>query len=156
MDAAEICTANHLSTGIADAYYSPLKSPFSSLSQPVSPLTRELVASVFLLFNIFHFRFRFFATALCPPSTCAWNCPQPLRDFRGHFSSLRATMAAAPDVKRELELIENAEWRILSASADEEKLQRLLKVYLAPLLLKAGSEHVSVRNKVPPMPSPGL
>lgn len=65
-------------------------------------------------------------------------------------------MAAAPDVKRELELIENAEWRILSASADEEKLQRLLKVYLAPLLLKAGSEHVSVRNKVPPMPSPGL
>lgn len=58
-------------------------------------------------------------------------------------------MAAPADVKRELELIENAEWRILSASSDEEKLQRLLKVYLAPLLLKAGSEHASVRNKVP-------
>lgn len=57
-------------------------------------------------------------------------------------------MATSPEVKRELELIENAEWRILSASSDEEKLQRLLKVYLAPLLVKAGSEHVSVRNKV--------
>ncbi|GAB1310705.1 proteasome component M29 [Madurella fahalii] len=57
-------------------------------------------------------------------------------------------MAAPADVKRELELIENAEWRILSASSDEDKLQRLLKVYLAPLLLKAGSEHASVRNKV--------
>lgn len=57
-------------------------------------------------------------------------------------------MAAPADVKRELELIDNVEWRILSASSDEEKLQRLLKVYLAPLLLKAGSEHAAVRNKV--------
>ncbi|KAL2021356.1 hypothetical protein VTK56DRAFT_7221 [Thermocarpiscus australiensis] len=57
-------------------------------------------------------------------------------------------MAVPADVKRELELIENAEWRIISSSSDEEKLQRLLKVYLAPLLLKAGSENVAVRNKV--------
>ncbi|KAK4132788.1 ARM repeat-containing protein [Trichocladium antarcticum] len=57
-------------------------------------------------------------------------------------------MAAPADVKRELELIDNVEWRILSASSDEEKLQRLLKVYLAPLLLKAGSEHAAVRNKL--------
>ncbi|KAL2261226.1 hypothetical protein VTK26DRAFT_4536 [Humicola hyalothermophila] len=57
-------------------------------------------------------------------------------------------MAATPEVKRELELIENVEWRILSASSDEAKLQQLLRVYLAPLLLKAGSENVSVRNKV--------
>ncbi|KAK4129073.1 hypothetical protein N657DRAFT_686471 [Parathielavia appendiculata] len=57
-------------------------------------------------------------------------------------------MAAPADAKREIELIEKVEWRILSASSDEEKLQGLLKVYLTPLLLKAGSEHVSVRNKV--------
>jgi proteasome component ECM29 len=57
-------------------------------------------------------------------------------------------MAGPVDPKRELELIEKVEWRILSASSDEEKLQQLLKVYLAPLLLKAGSDHVSVRNKV--------
>ncbi|AEO53760.1 hypothetical protein MYCTH_2295527 [Thermothelomyces thermophilus ATCC 42464] len=57
-------------------------------------------------------------------------------------------MAAPVDAQRELDLIEKAEWRILSASSDEAKLQGLLKVYLAPLLLKAGSEHVSVRNKV--------
>ncbi|KAL2183934.1 hypothetical protein L209DRAFT_693593 [Thermothelomyces heterothallicus CBS 203.75] len=57
-------------------------------------------------------------------------------------------MAAPVDAQRELDLIEKAEWRILSASSDEAKLQALLKVYLAPLLLKAGSEHVSVRNKV--------
>jgi proteasome component ECM29 len=57
-------------------------------------------------------------------------------------------MAAPPDAKRELDLIEKVEWRILSASSDEEKLQGLLKIYLAPILLKAGSEHLSVRNKV--------
>lgn len=57
-------------------------------------------------------------------------------------------MAAPVDAKRELDLIEKVEWRILSASSDEQKLQGLLKVYLAPLLLKAGSEHVAVRNKV--------
>ena len=63
------------------------------------------------------------------------------------------TMAATPDVKRELELIENVEWRILSASSDEGKLQQLLKVYLAPLLVKAGSENASVRNKVSSKPA---
>ncbi len=57
-------------------------------------------------------------------------------------------MAAPVDAKRELDLIEKVEWRILSASSDEQKLQGLLKVYLAPLLVKAGSEHVAVRNKV--------
>ncbi|KAL2161700.1 hypothetical protein VTH06DRAFT_8262 [Thermothelomyces fergusii] len=57
-------------------------------------------------------------------------------------------MAAPANAQRELDLIEKVEWRILSASSDEAKLQDLLKVYLAPLLLKAGSEHVSVRNKV--------
>ena len=57
-------------------------------------------------------------------------------------------MTAPVDAKRELDLIEKVEWRILSASSDEEKLQGLLKVYLPPILLKAGSEHLSVRNKV--------
>ncbi len=57
-------------------------------------------------------------------------------------------MAAPADAKRELDLVEKVEWRILSAASDEGKLQSLLKVYLAPLLLKAGSDHVSVRNKV--------
>ncbi|KAK4156631.1 proteasome component ECM29 [Chaetomidium leptoderma] len=57
-------------------------------------------------------------------------------------------MAAPVDEKKELDLIEKVEWRILAASSDEGKLQGLLKVYLAPLLLKAGSEHVSVRNKI--------
>jgi proteasome component ECM29 len=62
-------------------------------------------------------------------------------------------MAAPVDAKRELDLIEKVEWRILSASSDETKLQGLLKVYLPPLLLKAGSEHASVRNKVPRLPT---
>ena len=34
------------------------------------------------------------------------------------------------DAKRELDLIEKVEWRILSASSDEQKLQGPLKVYL--------------------------
>ncbi|KAH6619409.1 proteasome stabiliser-domain-containing protein [Chaetomium sp. MPI-SDFR-AT-0129] len=57
-------------------------------------------------------------------------------------------MAVPADAKRELDLIEKVEWKILTAASDETKLQGLLKVYLPPLLLKAGSGHVSVRNKV--------
>jgi proteasome component ECM29 len=34
------------------------------------------------------------------------------------------------------------------ALAKDDKLESILKPYLAPLLLKLGSEHVSVRNKV--------
>lgn len=57
-------------------------------------------------------------------------------------------MAAQSNSKNELALIEKVEWRILQASSDEGKLQACLKTYLAPLLLKVGSENVAVRNKV--------
>lgn len=50
--------------------------------------------------------------------------------------------------QKELELVDKVDFRILGVSNNEEKLQALLKVYLAPLLLKLGSEHASVRNKV--------
>ncbi|WEW60337.1 proteasome component M29 [Emydomyces testavorans] len=48
---------------------------------------------------------------------------------------------------RELSLISKVELRIALADSDE-KLEALLKTYLAPLLLKLASEHVAVRNKV--------
>lgn len=48
---------------------------------------------------------------------------------------------------RELELISKVEFRFALAETDQ-KLQSLLQTYLAPLLLKLGSEHLSVRNKV--------
>ncbi|CAO2648871.1 Nn.00g098200.m01.CDS01 [Neocucurbitaria sp. VM-36] len=51
-----------------------------------------------------------------------------------------------PEAK-ELSLVGKVEMRIALASS-EKKLEDLLKTYLAPLLLKLGSEHVSVRNKV--------
>ncbi|TAQ88421.1 hypothetical protein B7494_g3269 [Chlorociboria aeruginascens] len=47
---------------------------------------------------------------------------------------------------KELELVGKVEMRI--ALAKDEKLESILKPYLAPLLLKLASEHVSVRNKV--------
>ncbi|KAG9230448.1 proteasome stabiliser-domain-containing protein [Amylocarpus encephaloides] len=47
---------------------------------------------------------------------------------------------------RELELCGKVELRI--ALAEDDKLQALLTTYLPPLLLKLGSEHASVRNKV--------
>ncbi|KAM7200222.1 Proteasome stabiliser domain containing protein [Naviculisporaceae sp. PSN 640] len=50
--------------------------------------------------------------------------------------------------QKELDLVEKVDFRILGISNNEEKLQALLKVYLAPLLLKLASEHASVRNKV--------
>lgn len=50
--------------------------------------------------------------------------------------------------KKELELVDRVDFKILAVANNEQKLQALLKIYLAPLLLKAGSEHASVRNKV--------
>jgi proteasome component ECM29 len=47
---------------------------------------------------------------------------------------------------KELSLVGKVEMRIALASS-EKKLEDLLKTYLAPLLLKLGSEHVAVRNK---------
>jgi proteasome component ECM29 len=47
---------------------------------------------------------------------------------------------------RELELVGKVEMRI--ALAKDDKLESILKPYLPPLLLKLGSEHVAVRNKV--------
>lgn len=57
-------------------------------------------------------------------------------------------MAAAQSSEaKELALVGKVEMRIALADS-EKKLEDLLKVYLAPLLLKLGSEHVTVRNKV--------
>lgn len=52
---------------------------------------------------------------------------------------------------KELALVGKVEMRIALASSDK-KLEDLLKVYLAPLLLKLGSEYVAVRNKVRYLP----
>lgn len=57
-------------------------------------------------------------------------------------------MANPSTEQRELALVEKVDFRILGVSNNEEKLQQLLKTYLPPLVLKAGSEYASVRNKV--------
>lgn len=51
------------------------------------------------------------------------------------------------DESKELRLINNVELKIALADTDE-KLQRLLGLYLPPLILKLASPHASVRNKV--------
>jgi hypothetical protein len=59
-----------------------------------------------------------------------------------------ANMADTQTVEaKELALVGKVEMRIALASS-EKKLEDLLKIYLAPLLLKLGSEYVAVRNKV--------
>ncbi|CAN8099751.1 unnamed protein product [Discula destructiva] len=55
---------------------------------------------------------------------------------------------ASSTEQRELDLVDKVNLRILTVANDGAKLTALLKVYLPPLLLKAGSEHLSVRNKV--------
>ncbi|KAL8415088.1 hypothetical protein RB594_006066 [Gaeumannomyces avenae] len=50
--------------------------------------------------------------------------------------------------QKELELVDRVDFKILAVANNEKKLQDLLKIYLAPLLLKAKSEHASVRKKV--------
>lgn len=57
-------------------------------------------------------------------------------------------MAIPSSEQRELELVEKVDLRILNVANNESKLQQLLQVYLPPLLLKAASEHASVRTKV--------
>jgi len=57
-----------------------------------------------------------------------------------------ATDAQSPE-QRELALVGKVEMRIALADSDT-KLEGILKTYLAPLLLKLGSEHLSVRNKL--------
>jgi proteasome component ECM29 len=52
----------------------------------------------------------------------------------------------SPEAK-ELSLVGKVEMRIALADGDQ-KLQATLNIYLAPLLLKLASEHMSVRNKV--------
>lgn len=56
-------------------------------------------------------------------------------------------MATPSTEQRELSLVDKVELRIALADSDA-KLSNLLKTYLAPLLLKLASEHLSVRNKV--------
>jgi proteasome component ECM29 len=55
--------------------------------------------------------------------------------------------SAMSSEERELALINKVEMRIALASSND-KLAGLLKTYLAPLLLKLASEHLSVRNKI--------
>lgn len=57
-------------------------------------------------------------------------------------------MATSSTEQRELDLVEKVDFRILAVANNEEKLQQLLKTFLPPLLLKAGSDYASVRNKV--------
>lgn len=45
-------------------------------------------------------------------------------------------------------LIDYLAWGRIALADSEQKLQDLLKLYLAPLLLKLGSDSVAVRNKV--------
>ena len=51
------------------------------------------------------------------------------------------------DEAKSLRLVNNVELKIALADTDP-KLQKLLDTYLPPLLLKLGSPHASVRNKV--------
>lgn len=57
-------------------------------------------------------------------------------------------MAALPTEQRELQLVENVEFKILAVANKEDKLQHLLQLYLTPLILKAASAYGSVRERV--------
>lgn len=57
-------------------------------------------------------------------------------------------MAAPATEQRELQLVESVEFKILGVANKEEKLHQLLQRYLAPVILKAASEHASVRGRV--------
>ena len=54
---------------------------------------------------------------------------------------------SVPDEAKELRLVNNVELKIAMAETDAQ-LNKLLNLYLPPLLLKLGSPHDAVRNKV--------
>lgn len=56
-------------------------------------------------------------------------------------------MESSPDEQRELSLVGKVELKIALTDTDA-KLEAILKTYLAPVLLKLGSPHESVRRKV--------
>lgn len=64
-----------------------------------------------------------------------------------HKPQSTCPMAAVPDEAKELRLVNSVELKIALADSDS-KLQKLLNLYLPPLLMKLGSPHASVRNKV--------
>ncbi|KYK59017.1 proteasome component ECM29 [Drechmeria coniospora] len=57
-------------------------------------------------------------------------------------------MADPTPEQRELRLVESVEFKILGVANNEVKLHELLQRYLAPVILKAASEHASVRARV--------
>lgn len=57
-------------------------------------------------------------------------------------------MATASAEQRELKLVESVEFKILGVANKEDKLHELLQRYLAPLILKAASDHAAVRARV--------
>lgn len=57
-------------------------------------------------------------------------------------------MATQSTAQREMQLVEGVEFKILQVANQEDKLQHVLQRYLAPLILKAASEHASVRARV--------
>ncbi|KAG5927105.1 hypothetical protein E4U42_002583 [Claviceps africana] len=57
-------------------------------------------------------------------------------------------MSAPSSEQRELQLVESVEFKILAVANQEDKLHQLLQRYLAPLILKAASEHASVRSRI--------
>ena len=68
--------------------------------------------------------------------------------FRIHLFDTASKMASSDvDESKELRLVNNVELKIALADTDE-KLQRLLDLYLPPLILKLASPHALVRNKV--------
>lgn len=63
--------------------------------------------------------------------------------------SLSLSVMAAPSTEqRELQLVETVEFKILAVANKEEKLHLLLQRFLAPLILKAASDHAPVRARV--------
>lgn len=57
-------------------------------------------------------------------------------------------MAAPSTEQRELQLVENVEFKILGVANKEDKLHQLLQKFLPPVILKAASDHASVRARV--------
>jgi hypothetical protein len=78
---------------------------------------------------------------LCPCTRTASSEHIHARDALPDMADVQAAAA------KELALVGKVEMRIALAGSDK-KLEDLLKTYLAPLLLKLGSEHAAVRNKV--------
>lgn len=156
------CCFRYFWHDVADKVYAKARLSASGSLLDCSPrhysYSNAVVVHLWQPRNILEIRHRFLSVGLSPvllslpshlPEHVGRLINEPFFVFHivtaSHLHIMETTSASSE--ARELSLVGKVEMRIALADSDG-KLQTILGTFLPPLLLKLGSEHVTVRNKV--------